>query len=254
MVDIPATGDDGDVIHDPHGAIPAEFVHRIKRACATHYGTAGRAFIRDLCKQGTIADLSKMVQEDMAEAHRRLVPRRAAEEVSRVVRRFALVLIAGQLACDACVLPFEAADIGKAVRIVLRRWLEVHGCGPMERGVEQLRAFILRNEARFRDKDDTTHPVRDLAGYKDRQGDLYLLTVDGAREALEGHSVQDIMRHLVDRDQLFVNETGRLLSGHRIRGIDRVVRLYAVKSSLLGDKKADEEDDRGGEYQPGCNG
>jgi uncharacterized protein (DUF927 family) len=241
MVDIPATGEDGDVIQDPHGSTPAEFVHRVKRACATHYGTAGRAFIRYLCRQGSIGDLSKMVQEDLAEAHRRLVPRRAAEEVSRVVRRFALVQVAGELACAARVLPFEPGDVSQAVRVVLERWLYVHGRGPMERAIEQLRAFILRNEARFREKDDTTHPVRELAGYKDQNNELYLLTAEGAREALEGHAVQDVMRCLLDRDLLFVNEEDRLLSGHRIRGIDRVVRLYAVKASLLGDKRGPQE-------------
>jgi hypothetical protein len=70
-----------------------------------------------------------------------------------------------------------------------------------------------------------------------------LLTPAGAREAREGHSVQDVMRHLGDQDVLFVNEGGRLLSGHRIRAIGRVVRLYAVSASLLGDDAPAEDDD-----------
>src|SRR5262249_43831620 len=37
MVDIPATGKDGDIIHDPHGLEAARFVQRVKRACATSY-------------------------------------------------------------------------------------------------------------------------------------------------------------------------------------------------------------------------
>jgi uncharacterized protein (DUF927 family) len=252
MVDVPATGEDGDIIHDAHGLGPAEFVHRIKRACATYFGTAGPAFVRYLCRLGTTAELCELVQQDMEVAHRRLLPQGAAEEVSRVVRRFALVRVAGQLACDAGVLPFQRADIVRAVRLVLRRWLAVHGRGPMERAVEQLRAFILRHEARFRDRDDATKDVRDLAGYKDRQQGLYLLTQEGAKEALEGHSVQDVMRHLLKQGLLHVNEPDRLLSGHRIHGFDRVVRLYAIRAALLGQEATEEnivED-----HEPGWSG
>jgi putative DNA primase/helicase len=244
MVDVPATGDDGDVVHDTHGLGPAEFVQGLKRACATYFGTAGPEFIRYLCRQGTIAELCQRVQQDLAEAHRMLVPQGAAEEVSRVVRRFALVLVAGQLACDAGVLPFDPADIEEAVRLVLRRWPDVHGRGPMERAVEQLRAFVLRNEARFRDRDDADQVVRDLAGYRDRGRGLFLLTQEGAKEALEGYSVQDVMRHLLGRGWVEVNERGRLLSGHRIRGLDRVVRLYAVRADVLGEPGAGEESDK----------
>jgi uncharacterized protein (DUF927 family) len=238
MVDVPATGADGDIIHHTHGREPAEFVHRLKRACATYFGTAGPAFVRFLCQQGTTAELCKRVQQELAGAHGLLVPAGAAAEVSRVVRRFALVLVAGQLACAAGVLPFSPADIEQGVRQVQRRWLDVHGRGPMERAVEQLRAFLLRNEARFRDRAEMAQVVRDLAGYTDRARELFLLTPEGAREALDGYAVQDVMRHLQDRGWLFTNEPDRLLSGHRVRGIERLVRLYAVRASLLGEEEA----------------
>jgi uncharacterized protein (DUF927 family) len=247
MVDVPATGEDGGIIHEPHDREPAEFVHRTKRACANHFGTAGPAFVRFLCQQGTIADLCKRVGGELAEAHRLLAPEGAAEEVSRVVRRFALVLVAGQLASSARVLPFSHAEVEKAVRLVLGRWLDVHGRGPMERALEQLRAFLLRNESRFRDHEDVYKSVHDLAGYKDRAKGLFLLTREGAQEALEGFSVRDVMRYLRDQDLLFVNEGNRLLSGHRIRGVDRVIRLYAVRTSLLGEEKGADDEENGDE-------
>jgi hypothetical protein len=102
-----------------------------------------------------------------------LLPKAAAEEVSRVVRRFALVLVAGRLAWEAGVLPFPPAVIEKAVPLVLKRWLDVHGWGPMERAVEQLRDFLLRKDARIRDRhEDAGPPVRDLVGNKDSQREL----------------------------------------------------------------------------------
>jgi putative DNA primase/helicase len=242
MVDIPATGDDGDIIHDAHGLDPADFVRRIKRACARYFGTAGPEFVRFLCKQGTTAELGKRIQSDLEKAHR-LLPQDSPQEVARVVRRFALVLVAGQFACAAGVLPFSADDIHNAVQLVLQRWLDVHGRGPMERALEQLRAFILRNEARFRDKDNTNQIVRDLVGYRDQRHRLYLLTPEGAQEALDGYSVRDVMRHLLDQGLLFVNETDRLLSGHRVSGIDRAVRPYAVRAALLGAEEAEREEE-----------
>jgi putative DNA primase/helicase len=251
MVDIPATSSGGSgIIRDSQGQEPAEFVHRLKRACATYYGTAGPAFVRSLCEQGSTAELCKRVQREVEEAHRLLLPSGAAPEVSRVVRRFALVLVAGRLATEAGVLPFSADDVGKAVRLVLRRWLDVHGQGPTERAVEQLRAFILRNEARIRDRKDATQVVRDLAGYRDRDRGLFLLTQEGAKEALDGFAVQDVMRYLLSRDWLHVNEGDRLLSGHRIAGIDRVVRRYAVRAALVGEAAPREEEG----YEPGCEG
>jgi uncharacterized protein (DUF927 family) len=250
MVDVPATGDDGGIIHDGHGLQPAEFVHRLKRVCRTYFGTAGPAFVRYLCDRGTTADLCKRVQNELAGAHELLVPEGAAEEVARVVRRFALVLAAGRLACEAGVLPFSAEEVENAVRLVLKRWLDVHGHGPMERAVEQLRDFLLRNEARFRDLKDGTQAVRDQAGYWDQIRGLYLLTQEGAREALDGHSVRDVMRYLLGRGLLFANETDRLLSGHRVAGIEKVVRLYAVRASLLGEDQPEADGDVGRDPEP----
>jgi hypothetical protein len=234
---VPATGEDGDIIHDPHGLDPGKFVQQTKRACAKYFGTAGPAFIRFLCDQGTTLELCQRVQQELEAAHALLVPKGAPAEVSRVVRRFALVLAAGWLACDAGVLPFARDEIERAVCLVLNRWLAVHGKGPMERALEQLRSFLLRNEARFRDTDDEHAVVRDLVGYRDKDRELFLLTTDGAQEALDGNSVPDVMRHLLKCRLLEVNEKDRLLSGHRIKGLNRVVRLYAVKASLLGEKK-----------------
>jgi hypothetical protein len=166
------------------------------------------------------------------------------------VWRFALVLVAGRLACDAGVLPFGHADIEKAVRLVLGRWLNAHGRGPMERAVEQLRAFLLRYEARFRDRDETHQVVRDLAGYRDRVRKLFLLTPEEAKEALDGFTVRDVMRHLQGQGWLEVNESDRLLSGHHIDEMDRVVSLYAVRADHLGEAGG------GGDcgYEPGSDG
>src|SRR5262249_36731818 len=61
MVDIPASGADGGIIQNTGGLSAAEYVTRIKRACATYYGTAGPAFIKALCGMGDNATLCRTV-------------------------------------------------------------------------------------------------------------------------------------------------------------------------------------------------
>jgi uncharacterized protein (DUF927 family) len=233
MVDIAGNGVDG-IIQDAHGREPAEFVRQLKRACAQYYGSAGPAFVEALCQEGSAAELGKAIRRELVEAEEELTPKGAPAEVGRVVRRFALLLVAGRRACQAGVLPLQGEEILKAVRQVLQRWLDVHGSGVLERAVEQLRAFLLKHESRFRNKSDASNPPRDLVGYRDHVNSLYLLTQEGAKEALEGFSVPDVMRYLADNDYLFKNAKHRLLSNHRITGLNSLVRLYAVKSSLLG--------------------
>src|SRR5262249_10933984 len=153
MVDLPATDLDGnDIVAGPHGQEPAEFVNALKRACATYHGTAGPAFVSFLCnKCGPAGVLAKRLRAELDEATRLLTPEGAGEEAGRVARKFALVWVAGKLACEAGVLPFAAEEVEGAVGVMLGRWLAVHGMGSMERALEQLRSFILtQGESRFR--------------------------------------------------------------------------------------------------------
>jgi hypothetical protein len=259
MVDIPATGKDkiskdpdgkgqlvdGGIIHDPHGLDPASFVHATKRACATYYGTAGPAFIAWLCGQGSNAELARRVQRDLERAHKDMTPPGAAEEVSRVIRRFALVRVAGHLACDAGILPFTRQEVSAAVKLVMARWLDVHGTGPMERAAEQLRAFLLEKEANFRPTSEGDHDPRvpTNLGYRDRSAGLFLLLPKAAREALDGFAVDDVMKYLQAQGLLVPGGDGRPSSSRWVSGINRTVRVYAIRTELLGGKDPDAAED-----------
>ncbi|HJT75691.1 MAG TPA: DUF927 domain-containing protein [Gemmataceae bacterium] len=238
LLDIPATvGNDDGVIHDPHGLQTGRFVNELKRACAAYYGTAGPAFLKALCAGGDAESLACKARRQLDAAHARLTPGDAPPEVQRAVKRFALVEVAGQLACAAGVLPQSQELVEAAVDRIFRRWLEGYGGGgEMARAVAQLREFLLRNEARFRDCHNEPHaPPRDLAGYRDRPNGLFLLTPDGMKEALDGHSVRDVARHLKASGLLFTNEKDKLQSKHRVAGIDQTVSLYAVRAVILGE-------------------
>jgi uncharacterized protein (DUF927 family) len=247
MVDVPATGEDGGMVRDSHGMTAADFVHAMKRACAAHYGTAGPAFVRALRAEHADAQaLAGAVRERLDAAEAGLMPPGASDEMARVVRRFALVAVAGRLAALAGILPYSQEEVTAAVTKAISRWRgTLHQVNDLERALAQLRDFVLRNrEARFRaldvpapgDTPPVNQPVvRDLAGYIDAGQGLYLFTPEGFREALVGYSSSDVARHLGQRGWLVRNEDERLSSKHRVPGFADPIRLYAVRAAFLGE-------------------
>ena len=235
LVDIPAEGADGGIFHDCHGMAPAAFADRLKRGCAGHFGTAGPAYIRGLIVAGDPDTLRHELRDKVDEATMTLTPPGAPPEVRRTIRRFALVDVAGTLACGMGILPFTAEDIRAAVELVRNRWLAERGMADdIDRAVEQVRAFILRHEARFRDttRDADAPPVRDLVGYRDRLSDRFLFTPSGFREACDGFDPKAVARELARREWLHRDQSDRHTSKATIRGVGRV-SVYAVNAAIL---------------------
>jgi hypothetical protein len=87
--------------------------------------------------------------------------------------------------------------------------------------------------ARFRAVDAEAEVVRDLVGYRDKANGLFLLTPGGMEEALSGHALQDIARHLRNQGLLFTNQEKKLQSKHRVAGYRTTLSLYAVKEAVL---------------------
>jgi uncharacterized protein (DUF927 family) len=244
MVDVPAIAPDGrGIVETPSGQEAAAFVAALKRACAEHYGAAGPEFVRTLIDEAVAGDLQARLREqldrtvqELLRPHQVRFPRGGVpEEIGRVARRFALADVAGRLACQARILPFTAEQVRGAVAEVFSRWLAAYGHGgDMGRALAQLRDFILRNGARFRDRNNSEQIVPNLAGYRDAEQDLYLFTPDGMREALDGYAPQDVARHLFNNGWLDRPESGnRLLCNFRVTGFDRPLRLYGVRAAFL---------------------
>jgi hypothetical protein len=153
----------------------------------------------------------------------------------------ALVLVAGTLAAEAGLLPFEILEIINAATAVRDAWLGDDSNQPSAvLGKHALKDFILRHQAaRFRDAKDRTNGgtvVRDQVGYVDRERGLFLFTAAGLREACAGYDMREVLKELLRRRHLFVNDTGKLKSKHTIDGDGRM-SLYAVKASLLEDEE-----------------
>jgi len=242
LVDIP-TGEA--IIVEACGLLPDAFVRALKSACAEHFGTAGPAFLEHLiARYSTMESLTAVVQDRLKGYEQTLgtaLPAEPTPEHRRVLRRFALVAVAGVLAIEGGVLPSAQEDIESALRAVIRAWVAdgAHLSDAL-RGVQAVQAFLLRHgSARFRDSqsDQATASavVRDLAGYRDSDRQLYLFTLEGFKEACHDHDPVEVGRELKKRGLLFMNEGDRLVSRHAIaiNGADQRLRLYAVKAAIL---------------------
>lgn len=232
LLDVPITGTHG-AWDDLHGlASGAALSDAIRDGATQHYGHAGRAFVQALIGDEGL-ELSDKLQA--------LVDRLGAvdgQEI-RAARVFALCGMAGELAREAGIVPWEPAQAIRAAMYGFNLWRTHRGTGG--RNAED--AAILRAVADFIDKhgdsrfsgldDHNAPPVRDRAGYwKDGAGGkLFLLTSSGLREATNGSDLKRVIRALDDAGALAEKDTGR-----KTRAVwtpHGTKRLYHVDPSKL---------------------
>lgn len=232
LLDIP-THDE--IITNPHGMDAGSFALQLKRACGKYFGTAGPAFIEAIVQRfSNTSALSAVVMRELDACEKQLTPPEAEPEQRRAIRRLALVMAAGRLACELGILSFNQDETDNAVHAVTKAWLADGANLPdSARGMQNVQAFILRNAVRFRHAGRDDNEVRDLAGYID--DNLYLFTEGGFYEACGGNDVKEVARELYKRDLLFKNETDRLVSRHQVtqHGNIKRMRFFAVKDSIL---------------------
>lgn len=179
------------------------------------YGTAARAFLQRLCKL-TDADLLALEARKAAWARQHL-PRGADSQVGRVVDRFALVALAGELATEWGIAPWPAGNASWAASTCLTAWI-LHrggiGSGEFERGIAAVLGFLERHgAARFADWEHGTERILNRAGYRRRDGlDRidYLFHAEGWKDACEGFNPRDVARACAEGGLLeVVQESGR---------------------------------------------
>ncbi len=224
-----------EVISDPHGEAPAQFVRSLKRTCATVYGTAGPAFVVALLERfSDVHALRVFLKERMDQIAEGFIPTEASQEQARAMQKLVQTQLAGRLAAELGILPFEPEEIDDALHLVRDLWMEEGASLPdAERGIEAVKDFMLKHETRFREM-TSPDPVRDAAGFIDRGRRLYLFTRQGFKEACNGQDHREVARALADRSMLFRDDLDRYVSKHCApgHGKDRL-SLYAVKIDLL---------------------
>ncbi|MGY6410048.1 MAG: DUF927 domain-containing protein [Alkalilacustris sp.] len=174
LLDVAADGRAHGAFDDLHGAADgAAFADRLREATATHYGTAGPAFVAAFAANREAA--TAQVRAAMA-GFREMAAERfglsGEGQTARATARLALVAAAGELATAFGLTGWPPGAARDAALDVLGGWLDGRGgAGPAEarEAVERVRSFLVAHGAsRFEvigeaDRRSTARPVRPVA-------------------------------------------------------------------------------------------
>lgn len=209
---------------------PGQFSDAIKGACAANYGTLGRAYIDALTRSREELNLV----QDLAAVVSAWTPPGSSGQVRRVIDRFALAGLAGELAVGFGLMPWAEGEALAAARQCLASWLEGRGStGDQEdrRAVDTVRAFIARyGSSRFQNIDPgTPERILDRAGFRRTLNgqEQFLFTSDQFKAVLGGLNHATAAKAL-DRAGLLHRNDGKNLTVRVPLPDLGKVRVYAV--------------------------
>jgi putative DNA primase/helicase len=168
VIDIPADAGRGmGLFEDLHNfARPGDLADALRSATKRHYGHGARAFITEFVKDlpGVTAEIRDLIDGFVA----KVCPEKAAGQVRRVARRFALVACAGELAISFGVLPWPRFTAHNAAKRCFDDWLRSRGgAGQKEDNdaYETVMGFVSRYGSRFRPWTAPDALINDCAGF-----------------------------------------------------------------------------------------
>lgn len=250
LPDIPADQKDaGAIIQNSGDQEPKDFAQDLKAACARYYGLAGPVFVAWLIAEAErvgMAELGAQLREELRQIEEKLtedIEDQLPPEGRRVMRRFALVALAGGRAYLAGVIPWGIADTIWAVREVRDRWLRDQGqeYSEVDRALAHLRGQLIRHGDRFRwiDGSGRNAGARELLGYRVRE--WFLLTEAGLSELCGEHDPRVVLHALRARGLLWHDKDRLTRKSPRIEEFGNTrPNLYWIAVKFLGEA-ADEE-------------
>ncbi|RMH40715.1 MAG: DUF927 domain-containing protein [Gammaproteobacteria bacterium] len=200
-------------------------VDSIKRACASNYGWAGPAFLES-------GDLLEGWRDFKADQ----IGYALTPEAKRVRERFRLVAHAGELAIKRGILPWHEGEVLEACEELFAIWQTEVATTDGERGIQNVRNFILTQPARF-EKPGQEDEIHNRAGVV-RDG-YYHFFLKSFEEACGGIAPDVVRRALADAGLLRVGGRKRLTSTITFQG--RKVRVVSVSKDIIGDTQDIEE-------------
>ncbi len=240
LVDIPATDPmtGNGIIENLHGSeSPARFVDALKRACAEHYGHAGPAFIESLIQEG-IPEVRAELKAALRILVDKFTPNGASPELQRIIKRVALVALAGSKASDLSILPWPKNEAVHAAKLICGRICAARegAESDTDRAIEGVKDFLLEHGgSRFRELANSAETVYDLLGYRDALSDTFYFTPAGFKKACGGHDSRAVARELKRKGYLRAPDDKHLTERVKVAGIGRT-RLYAVSAKVLDDE------------------
>ena len=247
-----------------HGAASAtELMAGLQKALAKQYGTAIRPFLTELVS--ALADNDGALEAALEKMRLRftaMVGDAADPQAKEVARRIALIALAGEMATECGLLPWEPGEAEGAAKKMLRLWISRRGgVGSIEEDlhVKAVRSFLAEfgvsrfvSLARERvtgaaDRWVEEHPDRPIPSrmgwrrstVKDKELTAqaeFLIDGDAWAKicAAGGVDPTETAKTLRDKKHLIPGEGKNLMPRVRIPGVGNI-RLYRVKSSIFGD-------------------
>jgi len=235
----------------------AELSKTITDRVSRIYGRAGLVFARylaerpELLRSGVRARLKAVATEFARQAHEH-----GTGALLRVIDRFALTAVAGELATEAGITGWPAGEATRAAAACLQSWLtsRPHSEESPHDPVEAVRSFICQHRLRFQDasKFDSS-PVRNQAGWVtppgklsagDDAGEFHFIDEVFRKEVLRGFpSLRTACRTLAVAGYLkFAVEDGQTRYKIKRGGHDGAGRLYVVSERIVqsGDRDTEE--------------
>lgn len=158
-------------------------------------------------------------------------------QAKRVVGRFTLVALAGELATKYGLTGWQEGDATKAAALLFEAWkktLSSNGNNEKQQILEAVSNFIQRHgDSRFSDATIESGKVVDRAGWwKDEcDGRVYLFNSAGLREALKGFDFKRALDVLQDFGAIAAgSERSKPM---RITGRQATIRLYRIHPQKL---------------------
>lgn len=220
--------------HDNAG----RFSENLKSASAKNYGTLGRSFIAALIEHRDNADIEAKLNAVVAE----WTPVKSTGQVRRVVARFALAGVAGELAVAFGLVPWAEGEPLCAAKECLDSWLQSRGgSGDREDDyvIDTMKSFLGRySSARFQNMDPGPHDrIIDRAGFRRSLNgqNQYLFTAEQLRAVYSGSNHVSAAKALNRAGMLHRNDGNNLTIWVNLPDLGRT-RVYAV---VLSNAQAD---------------
>jgi uncharacterized protein (DUF927 family) len=211
LIDVPADAGAGFGVFDSCGACgdAKALAEAVKLAAQSNYGTAGIEFVCRLLADGE-QDCAATITAAVNEFRSQYAPKGADPQVLRVCDTFAVVAVAGELARDLGVVPWDRGEALEAARVCFNDWFdsrEGKEAGEVQAAIAQVRLFIEQHgNSRFESIDiPPDRPVINRAGWRRGEGanEEWLIPSETWKaEVAAGHNPKAVARILAERGML----------------------------------------------------
>jgi hypothetical protein len=237
------------IVQDTHGRPSAEFVDALRTDCANNYGWAGPLFVKNLLE--IIADSQS--EKELGATHVKcfdFLSRSDMEvEEHRVVKRFALVFLAGIYAVRFGILPLKEEEVASAIRTICSKWIRTtESLSDSVRAIESIRDFISSNSSRFYDSDTAQRMIpSNMLGYQKIINDqlFYLFPIATFNKAINSSHSRSVLQKLDELGLLHRNNGERFQARFNDPSCSKEtdapkLSFYTINAKILNYRQPDE--------------